>query len=266
MYEVQATYLELLAASPICISLICFVLQEAQEHQEDSPGAKKCKNAPRNLLGEPAFQQTYRTAARGNASMFLMPLADILAELTRLETASAVSLPRSAHEIKNVVKVILKSQGQLPDALITAATIRREVVVTLIAEQKARGHPMYKDLDMTQVRQKAAREFPIQGSLPNHAQSIGHDNSLDRIEMQKCASPSPIASSVSSVFDTVRPFCVVQEKSGSAERDEVELQTSTWESLAQRVFGKEITIETGRLGHARDFCERHARKISSVCA
>ena len=91
--------------------------------------------------------------------------------------------------------MILKSLGRRPKSFITAAALRRDVVINLTAEQKERGHPMSKKLDMTVVRDKAIREYPRQGPLPGHAHQTAHDNSLDRILMQKCASPSLVASS-----------------------------------------------------------------------
>ena len=77
MYEAKATckfWLRLY----IYTSLMCFVLQAAQE--EDSP-SNSAKRVHRNVFNEAAFLQTQRTAARGNVSLFLMPLVDMLTEL-----------------------------------------------------------------------------------------------------------------------------------------------------------------------------------------
>ena len=133
--------------------------------------------------------QRQRTAARGNATMFLMPLGDILAELNRMEATNAVVLPRNADEMRNVVKVILKSAGDLPASLITAATVCRGVVIHLIEEERARGHPLYHNLDMTTVRAKALRELPAGVPLEGLAHQQPYDDSLDKILVQKAASP-----------------------------------------------------------------------------
>ena len=93
---------------------------------------------------------------------------------------------------------------------------------------------------MEQVRRKAARELPENGPIPGLAQQLEHDNSLDQILNQKAASPLPVAHDIEDVFKDVRPSVVLQEKSGQGERDIVLTQTSTWESLAQRVFGPEM--------------------------
>ncbi len=242
IYEKQVTYLEILAASPCCLSLICMVLQAARDEEEDKDRSKRVH---RNVFGKAAFMQRHRTAARGNVTMFLLPLADTLCELRRMETDASIILPRSAEEIKNVVRVILKSHGELPASLITAATVRREVVVHLIEEEHARGHPLYCNLDLVEVRRKAARELPTHGPLPGLAQQRDHDNSLDQVLQQKAASPHPIANDEKDVFENARPSVVVQEKSGQQERDEVHMQASTWHAHAQRVHGKEMTVTTG---------------------
>ena len=68
--------------------------------------------------------------------MFRMPIGDILAELNRMESEGNVILPRNPDEIKNAVKVVLKSSGVLPASLITSASRRREFVIGLIDEEK----------------------------------------------------------------------------------------------------------------------------------
>ena len=81
IYKNNVTYLELLSASPCCVSLICFVLQEAYDQKDP----KDCCQAPkRAMFLEPAFVQKQRTAARGNITMWPMPLSDILQEMKRL--------------------------------------------------------------------------------------------------------------------------------------------------------------------------------------
>ena len=84
------------------------------------------------MFMEPAFQQVHRTAARGNITMWPMPLTDILEELKRLDEAG-VDLPRSGEDLCKVVRILLKSSGPLPASLIAHATVRRAVVVELAA-------------------------------------------------------------------------------------------------------------------------------------
>ena len=65
------TYLELLVASPCCLSLICFVLQAARDEGSREEKSKKRRT---NLWDQPVHLQDDRTAARGNITMFPMPL------------------------------------------------------------------------------------------------------------------------------------------------------------------------------------------------
>ena len=60
VYEVNVTYLEMLAASACCISLICFVLQAEREEEEADGGApKKQKPVYRNVFCEKAIVHPY---------------------------------------------------------------------------------------------------------------------------------------------------------------------------------------------------------------
>ena len=246
VYEVKATYVEILAASPCCISLICFVLQAEREGEHaDGKEQKYSKPVYRNVFGEKAFMQRQRTAARGNATMFLMPLGDILAELKRMEAEDNVMLPRNVAEIKNVVKIILKSSGALPASLITTATIRREVVVALIEEEHKRGHPLYKMVDMVRVRAKANADLPENGPINGIEQQRPHDDTLDKILVQKSASPHLVAANAEEALEHTRPSVIVQEKSAQYERDELRTQVSSWESVAKQLFGEEMVITTG---------------------
>ena len=71
VYRMRVTYLELLVASPCCLSLICFVLQAARDEGSREERTKKRRT---NLWDQPAHMQDDRTAARGNITMFPMPL------------------------------------------------------------------------------------------------------------------------------------------------------------------------------------------------
>lgn len=93
VYEMKVTYLEMLAASPCCLGLACMALQAARG--VDSSGSR-ATSASRNALSEPAFMQMYRTAVRGNITLCMMPLADVLCELQAIENVGAADVPRSA--------------------------------------------------------------------------------------------------------------------------------------------------------------------------
>ena len=145
--------------------------------------------------------QRQRTAARGNATMFLMPLEGILMELKRMETESSVTLLQNVAEIKNVVKVVLKSYGALPSSLITKATIRREVVIRLIEEEKNPRAPLLARTRHGYGPRQATAEFLEGGAVDGLEQQIPHDDTLDNILVQKAASPHPVAANLDEVLE-----------------------------------------------------------------
>ena len=128
IYEEKVTYLELVCASPCVLSLVCFVL-------EGQRGG--------GVVHEEAHMQRHRTAARGNITLFPLPLEDVVRELKKLDSGQRSSLPRVGADLTPFVKVLLKASGDLPGSIITQATVRRHIVVALIEECCIRGHPAY---------------------------------------------------------------------------------------------------------------------------
>jgi len=163
------------------------------------------------MFMEPAFHQVYRTAARGNITMWPMPLTDILEELKRLDEGG-VDLPRSGEDLCKIVRILLKSSGPLPASLIAQATVRRAVVVELIEDGKRRGHPSYQHVNMTEVLVKAEERLPEDGVLPELVTELEHDDGLDRVLLQKASSPHPVPQNAGEVFNGMRPNAVLQEK------------------------------------------------------
>ena len=171
-------------------------------------------------------------------------LCDVYQELRKLEESnSGCPVPRSAAEVQDVVKIILKSSGKLPASLITQSIVRRDVVLHLIREQHARGHPLYQNLDLSAVEAKAKEHLPENGPLVEVTQAQ-HDETLDKILMQKAACPHPIAESEQQVFDDMRPNAVLQEKSGQHEADEIITQEHVWTDFAARLKVPAATITT----------------------
>ena len=99
-------------------------------------------------LHEPAHMQRHRTAARGNATLFPLPLEDIVQELDKIDSGRIAALPRLGEDLAPFVKVLLKSAGDLPKSIITQATVRRRVAVALSQECHRRGHPAYRHIDL----------------------------------------------------------------------------------------------------------------------
>lgn len=133
-------------------------------------------------------------------------------------------LPQSGEQLVRWVQVLLKSSGEdsLDDmkGLVHQATVRADVVVALIQELKDRGHRAYKNLDMTYVRNKAHKTLPADGVPAEimHLVKIDRsDDSLDRVQIQKAATPVPgrcSEAAAANIFKTVTPNAVVCEPRG----------------------------------------------------
>jgi hypothetical protein len=96
-----------------------------------------------SLWTEPAHAQEVRTGARGNVTLFPMPLRDVAEELARVDTPGRLQLPHTAAQVHPVYKVLLKSSGNLPGSAIAYGKVRRQVVLFLIEDMHLRKHPSY---------------------------------------------------------------------------------------------------------------------------
>ena len=77
IYDEQVTYMELLAAEPFCLGLVCFILQSIEEGSEGKKDGKVQGHGStqrRSMFIRPAFQPTARVAVRGIITLFAMPL------------------------------------------------------------------------------------------------------------------------------------------------------------------------------------------------
>ena len=84
------------------------------------------------MFEELAYSQHIRTVVHGSATLFEIPLDDILHELQELDRRDSARLPRVGYELQHFAKVILKSRGELPASLIAHARCRRSLVLSLI--------------------------------------------------------------------------------------------------------------------------------------
>jgi hypothetical protein len=105
------------------------------------------------------------------------------------------------------------------------ALVRRDVVVELITEMKASGHPAYQHVDLEKMREKAIRTLSAnpEGEVPPEvAKVMPFDSHLDNIQVQKQATPVAARASLEEVarrFDEQKPNAVVLEKSSYDEAD-----------------------------------------------
>ena len=113
-----------------------------------------------NPMDAATHMPRHRMGARGNATTFPLPWQDLLQQL---ETKP--DLFRTGDELAEVVSIILKtSEEDDPKGsarFIHQAIVRRDVVVKLIVDAKARGHIAYKDVEVEQVRKKASIRLAI---------------------------------------------------------------------------------------------------------
>ena len=69
------------------------------------------------------------------------------------------------------------------------AIVRRDVVVELITKAKERGHRSYRHINLERVQAKANAFLPENGVPPEIAKLIPYDDLLDKIQIQKAATP-----------------------------------------------------------------------------
>ena len=141
----------------------------------------------------------HRMAGRGNATSFPLPWEDLLKQLQDGEEleklGQQVSLPRT--ELGNIVSVLLKTAAgddteRDVARLIHQCTVRRDIVVSLIETLQSRGHKSYKHVNMEEVRRNA-EALPKDGVPPEVIKFLSLDDLQEKIQMQKSATPVPIA-------------------------------------------------------------------------
>ena len=124
------------------------------------------------------------------------------------------------------MNVLLKTsdEGDTKESLskfIHQALVRRDVVISLIGNAVERGHRAYRHLDMVRVRQKA-QELPVNGVPAHILKLLPCDDTLDKIQIQKAATPVPGRSEVEDAalrLAQLKPNGVVLEQSSYDEAD-----------------------------------------------
>ena len=180
LYTQEVTVMEMICSSVCITSMVCFSMEAKYG----------------NMFGTTAHMQRHRVGARGNATYFPMSWQAILTELMKLDAEVArnvaPSLPRTGEDLKYVVQVLLKTNDEdKRDNLkhfIYQARVRRDVVVKLILSLKACGHRSYLHVSQEDVRSQA-RKLPIDGVPPAIIHCVPCDNTLDKIMVQKAATP-----------------------------------------------------------------------------
>ena len=239
--EQKVTVVEMICASACIVSLICFSME-----------------VERGSVLQERAHMGYRVGARGNTTVFPLPLQELFAELTQCqeqeEEAGVPHLPRTGSELANIVKVIIKGSSQNSAKFITQAVVRRDVVVDLIMYAKKCGHRAYQFIDEAAVSARA--EALPENGVPDEILHLleKNDASIEKLQPQKSATPVPGRVSERSAFDGVRPNAVTDEKSGDQGGDVNSKSVSAIEALVTKLQApvlevgqdkKEHTLTTG---------------------
>jgi len=237
LYDRKVSVLEMICASPCITSMLCFSLEKKYRGQH-------------RAFDEKVHMNRHRMGARGNATSFPLPLEDILRQFSQpsspLSASNVVALPWTGPELANFVSVLLKTsaEGDTAESLgrfIHQAIVRRDVVVELIVNAHSRKHPAYRGLDLAAVRCKA-QSLPLCGVPEEIMQLMPHDDRLEKIVVQKAATPSPGRGTVEDAaahLAHAKPNGVVLEKSSY---DEADVNAQRLEAL--RAFRESMQAES----------------------
>ena len=218
IFELNATFMELVCASPCLTTMVCFSLE------------KKYRGL--RPMDQAAQSNSNRLAARGNATTFPLPWESILTQLERLraeegeEQSSSLELPRLGPELSEFMSVLLKTGDQeiTPAALkkfVHAATVRRSVVLELIRNARTRGHRAFRNVCVKKVeaRAQALPENDIPAELKV---MLPYDEDIDFLQPQKNATPSASTQdedALAARMQNLKPNAVVLEKSCAPDAD-----------------------------------------------
>ena len=260
------TVMEMICASPCLTSMICFSMEVKYGNMFDS------------LLN----MQRHRVGARGNATTFLLPFESLLGELERLDQESASNaercdLPRSGHQLRYVVQVLLKTNDEEKrDNLkhfIHQARVRQHKVIEVILAMKRVGHRAYANVNEAAVVRNAAN-LPVNGIPPELVSLLPNDKGFEKMRVQKAATPvEGMASTLEAAanrFKHDRPNAVVLERSAAEEGDVKVRQASALKSLVEMLDGKVASENTdtgaseGNLGPKTRLTEQLLHRSAEV--
>ena len=212
LYTMNVTVMEMICASVCFTSMICFTLE--WKHRSENP------------FDDEVHMSRHRIGARGNATSFPLPWEALLQDLEGAGSAATTpDLPWVGEELKDRVSILLKTRDEDdPKAFshnIHQATVRRDVVVKLIRDAKERGHRAYASVSLERMEQKA-RHLPAHGVPPEVVHLLPHDTDLDKVQVQKAATPIPGRSDLNTAAKKIGETCpnaVVLERNSTDDGD-----------------------------------------------
>ena len=135
---------------------------------------------------------------------------------------------------------------QKPSRTLSTKHESEDVVVKLIEDVKARGHRAYRHVNLDRVRGKA-KKLPADGVPPEIVRLLPHDDDLDKIQVQKAATPvagrSDLDGAAQSLSES-RPNAVVLEKSTDDAADINAQRIASVRQFAQRLSKSEGSRDT----------------------
>ena len=232
------TVMEMICASACLTSMICFSMEVKYG----------------NMLDTTLLMQRHRVGARGNATTFLLPCENVLAEMQKLDEEAAQQeqrqdLPRSGDQLKYAVQVLLKTSDEdQRDSLkhfIHQAHVRQHRIIEVIMAMKRIGHRAYVNVDEAAVRRNAAH-LPEYGIPPELISLLPNDNGFDKLRMQKAATPvegmKKCLTEAADRFKEDRPNAVVLERS-TAEEGDVKLRQAAALKRLDEMLDRQATFK-----------------------
>ena len=244
LYTDNVSVMEMICASVCITSMMSFTLE------------KKFRGS--RSMDQKHNANKHRMAARGNATSFPLPWEDLLKQLQDGEEMAKLgkqaSLPRTGTQLADVVSVLLKTAAgddteRDVAKLIHQCNVRRDVVVKLIQTMQERGHRAYKHVNMAEVREKACA-LPENAVPPEIIRYLPLDELQDKIQMQKSATPVPIArdmKDVSAHLKALKPNAVVSEKSSGNDFDVNAQLVEAVQNLATSIRMERVEARTGNV-------------------
>jgi hypothetical protein len=217
LVEKQITWLECAASSLVWTTIMVHYLEIPYGH----------------LMLESMEGATARTQARGNLFSFTLPWEDIEKRCQEAELKNAINaaersltLPHSEDVLATLLNVhIVGGTKDLVEHL-EGATMRTEVVLSLIAQLRKSGYPGYGDdcNSDAAVRGRMSdlyeSKYGVGPFVPNKvrdAAGLAHRARLSgpSLIQDKNATPSEPASSIESLAQTLRPLSLVAQRSSN---------------------------------------------------
>ena len=226
---------------PCLTTMICFSLEQ--------------KLRGDRALDQDAWMNRQRMAVRGSATTFPLAWEDLLQQLQDLEKkpsqkAAGLKLPHCGAKLREVVNVIVKSYKK-NDTLdvgrvVHQARVRRGVVVRLIEDAVARGHPAFQGIQLEHMYSEA-KALPEDGVPDEIVAMLPYDEDLNCIMRQKAATPvrqemcaEDLAEEIKSM---AKPNAVVGERTSVGMADVNAQHVSALQATAARSQGQESVEE-----------------------